>query len=480
METDICIVGGGPAGCVLGTRLAQFGLKVCLVEKVEFPRRHLGESLSPGVLPLLASIGASPAIERAGFSRVRKVSVRWEAERERLDPSGQGMLVDRGIFDQLLLEHARAAGVYIIQPGNIYRMQQNAGGWNIALMAGGKNLEMRARFLADASGRTGVRQMRRTPTAPRTVALHAYWTGAGLPEHPRIEAGADAWYWGVPLPDGVYNTLAFVDARELRERRGSLREKFLGLLAASSLLPAGVAPERMGVVQACDATSYIDGGCVTADAIKVGDAAVALDPISSSGVQKAIQSALAGAVVVNTLLQRPEAAELARQFYRNNIAETSTRHLDWTRRHYSEVAALRPARFWRERAAGAVAAVVEMPPPVKVAGYAAWGATPVSVASDVTVVELPCVVDRYIETRAAVCAPALGNPVAFLGNCELVPLLRGVRPGMTLLDVIYSWGSTLPRERALAMAQWLVARGVLVADGPRQPAAAVGMERRAI
>jgi len=59
--TDICIIGGGPAGSVLGARLAQFGLDVCLVERVAFPRRHLGESLAPGVLPLLKSIGAGPA-----------------------------------------------------------------------------------------------------------------------------------------------------------------------------------------------------------------------------------------------------------------------------------------------------------------------------------------------------------------------------------------------------------------------------------
>ena len=87
---DICIIGGGPAGSALGARLAQFGLSVWLVERATFPRRHLGESLSPGVIPLLASIGAGPAIEKAAYPRVRKVSVRWEEEREREDPQGGG------------------------------------------------------------------------------------------------------------------------------------------------------------------------------------------------------------------------------------------------------------------------------------------------------------------------------------------------------------------------------------------------------
>ena len=94
--TDICIIGGGPAGSVLGARLAQFGLSVCLVERARFPASPPRRVVESGVVPLLESIGAGPAIEEAGYPRVRQVSVRWEEERSPEDPDGQGMLVDRG------------------------------------------------------------------------------------------------------------------------------------------------------------------------------------------------------------------------------------------------------------------------------------------------------------------------------------------------------------------------------------------------
>ena len=456
--TDICIIGGGPAGCVLGARLAQFGLGVCLVERAEFPRRHLGESLSPGVLPLLASIGAGPAIEAAGYPRVRRVSVRWQEEREREDPDGQGMLVDRGHFDRLLLEHARDCGLRILQPATVEKLERRAGGWSVGVWAEGRMTELEARLVADASGRAGVLPRRRCRTGPPTLALHAYWMGQGLPEHPRIEAGAAEWFWGVPLSDGAYNTLVFLDPRDLRAMQGTLTARFHKLMAASSLLPSGVDASLVGRIQAAEATPYLDEECVTEDSIKVGDTALALDPISSSGVQKAIQSALAGSAVVNTLLRRPRAQALARQFYRESLNEASTRHRAWARAKYAQVAASRTARFWRERAE---AATLPDAAPLGAEATVPPDAT-LQLSPRVEIVELPCVVDRFIEARPAVRHPSLAAPVAYLGEEELAPLLRCVRSGMTPRDLVRSWMPRVPPRRGLAIAQWLVSRGLLV------------------
>ncbi len=456
--TDICIIGGGPAGSVLAARLAQFGLSVCLVERAKFPRRHLGESLSPGVIPLLASIGAGPAIEEAGYPRVRKVSVHWEEEREREDPEGQGMLVDRGHFDRLLMEHARGCGVRVLQPATVEKLERCAGGWSVAVRTKGRVIELETRLVADASGRAGVLRSRRRRTGPRTLALHAYWKGEGLPDHPRIEAGSGQWFWGVPLPDGLYNTLVFLDPRDLRTLPGTLDAKFHDLIAASSLIPRGVNARLVGKIEATDATPYLDDECVTEDSIKVGDAALALDPLSSSGVQKAIQSALAGSVVVNTLLQRPQTQAQARQFYRDSLGENSTRHCSWARGHYAQVAAIRKARFWRERAEDAPSPDLT-PPGV---GAMVSPDAPLRLSPGVEIAEVPCVVDRFIEARPAVCFPSMDRPVAYLGDLELVPLLCGVRNGMTSRELVRSWMPRVAPAKGLSIVEWLVSRGLLV------------------
>ena len=148
-EADVCIIGGGPAGSTLAIRLAQLGHRVCLVERATFPRRHLGESLSPGVLPLLETIGARRAVEEAGFRRVRSVQVTWDqGPTERQDSAQQGLLVDRGPFDQLLLERARAAGVRVLQPAVVRERHLEESGW---------------RLRVDAAARAARRPSRRVP-----------------------------------------------------------------------------------------------------------------------------------------------------------------------------------------------------------------------------------------------------------------------------------------------------------------------------
>jgi len=474
-HVDVCIVGGGPAGSVIAARAAQLGFSVCLVERSVFPRAHLGESLTAGVLPLLATIGARAEVERAEFTRVRSVLTTWDhAVAERVDVRESGMLVDRGRFDALLLAHARSLGVRVLQPATVRERTAHADGWTLRVepadRAGGPPLRLRARFLVDATGRHAMLPGRRRRTGPRTLALHAYWCGRALPTRPRIEAGREAWYWGVPLPDGSYNTLAFVDAGLVRTTPAvPLEARFRALLSASGLMDDCRDAQLVGTVRAADATPYVDDACVTPTSIKVGDAAMAIDPLSSSGVQKAIQTALSAAIVMNTLLRRPHDAAAAMEFYGESLRQASERHRGWAARHYATVAAREPDAFWQERAAGAAhtdmsESVSEAPALI---GSRIASPAPVRLSPDVEFVEIPRLGAEFVGLGAALRHPALDAPVAFVGGWELAPLLRTVRPGMTPMQAVRSWAPAVPIESGIPIAGWLLRHGLLVtADAP--------------
>lgn len=55
---DVVVVGGGPAGSVAATLLADSGHRVVLLERDRFPRYHIGESLLSATMPIIELVGA--------------------------------------------------------------------------------------------------------------------------------------------------------------------------------------------------------------------------------------------------------------------------------------------------------------------------------------------------------------------------------------------------------------------------------------
>jgi 2-polyprenyl-6-methoxyphenol hydroxylase-like FAD-dependent oxidoreductase len=454
-------MGGGPSGAVFAIRMAALGHRVTLIERAAFPRRRLGEALTPGVRPLLETVGAGDAIARAGGLPITRVRHLWDGPAQwRDDPSGLGHSVDRGGLDAALLDAARGAGVEVLQPASVTGRAETEAGWSLAISTPEGVRRVEARFLADATGRSG----RSVADGARTVAVHAYWRITGPTPAPVIEAGEAAWYWGVPLPGGLYNTLVLCRPETLRRAGGTtLDQRFASLLAASRLLPdlSGATPD--GSVGAVDATPRHAADPIGPRFIRIGDAALALDPISSSGVQKAVQGALAAAVTVNTILRRPDRCETAMSFYRDRLRDTAARHRRWTGAHYAAAAATRPHPFWQERAG-----VVPVDTARPAIDDSLIRTQPVRLAPGTEIRLLPCLDADYVALRPAVTHPALDGPVAYLGGQAIAPLLERFPDGMTPLDVARSWGDRLPLKPALAIVVRLMDSGLIVPSPPEQ------------
>lgn len=468
---EICVIGAGPAGSTFAARMAQLGHQVHLVERKRFPRKRLGESLSPGVMTLLRAADMHETIEAADFPRVRSVRVKWaDAPRLREDPNQEGLLVDRGEFDQRLLARAQAMTVQVHQPARVVEQRWDGAKWHLALDIDGRARQLNANFVADAGGRRGVSPKLQTKTGPSTLAIYGYWRGAILPAMPRIEAGEDAWYWGVPLPDGSYNTLAFVDPGWLRSAPGSnLSERFQRLIERSGLMEDCRDAALIAPVGAIDATPYLSNDYVAPNGIQLGDAALAIDPISSSGVQKAIQSALSGAIVANTLLRRPQLTDAALGFYRAQLSEASEQHRRWAAGHYRDVAEKCDRPFWRERSVQA--GTIE--PPLPALDAVALAATPLQLSPELEFVRTPCLQGDFVGIASALHHPRLATPLVFLGGRELAPLLQQLPPGKTPLQIAEYWSDRIPLESGMAIAGWLVRHGILVGASHKGPVSLV-------
>ncbi|MBC7907675.1 MAG: tryptophan 7-halogenase [Rhodospirillaceae bacterium] len=458
MKVDVCIIGGGPAGSTLALRLAQLGHKVCVVEREGFPREHMGESLSPGIWTQLDMLGAREAVDAMGFTPCREITLHWYgANPERRDQSQQpGLLVDRGRFDHLLLRMAQAHGVHVLQPASLTACERQGEGWRLTV--NGRVVE--TTLLADASGGGVVLRGPRRLNGPRTLAISAYWQGASLAKAPRIEAGREAWFWAVPLPNGTTNAMAFVDTAYFRARRtGSIAQEYDRLIAQSGLVAGCADARKCHGVQVCDATPSVSLDAISSKHIKVGGAALVIDPLSSSGVQKAMQTALSGAIAVNTVLRRPGDAAQAVSFYQANILASAERHRRWAAEFYQTAAAHNPTAFWHARAAAPEAPSAAAPPDLGPGLHA----RAVKLSPHIRWVDVPCIMGEFVETRAGLLHPGLEQPAAFFAGHELAPLLRAAPMGATTpLALARQWSAVIPERTALGLTGWLLGLGALM------------------
>ena len=173
-ETEICVVGGGPAGTLLARRLAQLGHETLLVDRTTLVGPLHAETLAPSIHPILDSVHLRTVLDAAVFLREKRALLRWGAgiiEEKAFDvPS---MLIERTLFDKLLRESAREVGVILAAPASARSPQrQSPGGWIVPITTPNGLAIIKTKFFVDARGRP---RNSVDNSAPRTVAISADW-----------------------------------------------------------------------------------------------------------------------------------------------------------------------------------------------------------------------------------------------------------------------------------------------------------------
>lgn len=341
-HTEILIVGGGPAGTATAVSLARLGHRPLLLAA---PRTQAAiEGFSDRTLRAFESLGLRRALDAVGPKVTREAH--WGGNHTRVNAE---YVVDRAILDAALLADAEDHDIEVLR-GRANRVTRAEGTWHVQMSP---SQTVTAEFLIEARGRSAPVPSRARLQGPATVSLARMWTGVAEMPATAVAAMSDGWTWYASTGGGrAMLQLVVAAASGDVPKRQKLVAFYDGILSGCEIARSWVAGGRPsgGVVvrraNPVGAKHPLDDA-----AIRVGDAAVAPDPLSGHGVYVALGGAQAAAVTVNTLLRRRENAALARSFYEERCRLDFMRLSRVGRAFYAEERRWPDSPFWRARGA---------------------------------------------------------------------------------------------------------------------------------
>jgi flavin-dependent dehydrogenase len=351
------IVGGGPAGSAAGLSLRSHapGLSVVQIEASAYTSPRIGETLPPPSRRLLEHLGVWEAFRRQGHAPVVGTTAAWGAaitqENDFLfNRHGDGWHLDRTAFDSMLAGEAERRGARRIE-SRVIEADREDGGWRLSLLNGP---DLRARFLIDATGSSATFARKlgaRFVAADRLTGFVRFFEDRyGNDPRSLVEAFEDGWWYTAGLPGGLRIAACMTDADLARRLRLGDPESWSRRLDAAEQVRArlqGARPQGDIVVRA--ACSRRLDPAVGEGWLAVGDAASVFDPLSSSGITKALRSGIFASYAIGDLLVQGDDRGLER--YRRYVEDEFQGYCRVRARYYAEERRWPESEFWQRRAA---------------------------------------------------------------------------------------------------------------------------------
>ena len=339
-DYDVIIIGGGPGGSTTGTLLAMQGHKTLIIERVPFPRFHIGESLIPETYWTFKRLNMLDKMRNSHF--VKKYSVQFVSssgketapfyfDQHNPHECSQTWQVLRSEFDTMMLDNAREHGVEVWQPANVTEILLEPSDNDylpratgvIVAHPDGTTRRISARVIVDATGtnaflskKLGIRsidpKLKKAATfAHYKDAIREPGKNGGATLVLALQNQTRGWFWYIPLPDGVTSVGVVADLDYLIQGRDNplqtLNEEIAKCPAVATRIASATRVSEIHVLQDF---SYRANRCAGDGWVLVGDAFGFLDPMYSSGVFLALKSGeMAADTIHDALTQNDTSAE---------------------------------------------------------------------------------------------------------------------------------------------------------------------------
>ncbi len=316
-KTDVLVIGAGPAGTIAASILKNKGFNIKMVEKQQFPRFVIGESLLPRCMDHLEAAGLLDAVKAQGFQE--KFGAKFVRGEEICDFNFADQFtkgwnwtwqVPRAQFDKTLADTVEKKGVPIDYRTGVTDIKFHTD-HSITTVehADGSKKEIEAKFIVDASGYGRVIPRMFNLDEPSGFPTRKAFF-AHIKDAKRMEGidgnritivvhRQDVWIWIIPFSNGI-TSVGFVGTPEFFEQFNGTDEKSYRAMIAADANTAVRFRDAEIILQPTVITGYSittkklfgDGFVLT------GNATEFLDPVFSSGVTFAMESGHTAAKLV--------------------------------------------------------------------------------------------------------------------------------------------------------------------------------------
>lgn len=318
IHTDVLIIGAGPSGAVAAAYFHNHNINVKVVEKSKFPRFVIGESLLPRCMDHFEEVGLLEALKAANFE-VKKgarflrddIVCNFDFSLKHTKGWDWTWQVPRSDFDNLLAEDLIKKGVDIAFEHEVIDVVFAEDGCSTTKIKdeNGNDYNVHAKFIVDSSGYGRVLPRLLNLDKPSSIPEHSSIFGHVKDvNRPEGQEGTmitfdvinkDTWFWVIPFSNGN-TSLGFVGKNEFIDSfEGSTSERLKDMLKHSDYYherfkdaPLLFEPKSIKNFSKAVTQFYGKGYALT------GNSAEFLDPVFSSGVTFATESALKAAKLI--------------------------------------------------------------------------------------------------------------------------------------------------------------------------------------